>query len=121
MSLVASRLSLTHRCTIERQQAAAAGRWGQTPPPSVAPWEDHLVDVPCRASATTGKEYASDGVTLVDIVSVRLLLPLGTDVTTEDRIASVTDRGGNSQEGPLGVRAILSHRDHLELILVRVG
>jgi len=119
MSLVGSRLSLTHRCTIERSaNAASLDEWG-TPDP--ADWQPHLSDQPCRAWATAGREAVTDTTTVVVIEDVRLILPLGTDVTEQDRIASVTYRGQTTQDGPLGIRAVLVNADHIELLLVKVA
>ena len=117
MSLVSSRLSLTHRCTIERG-SSSPDAWGN---PGVPTWSAHLSDQPCRAWATAGREAVTDTTTVVVIEDVRLILPLGTDVTEQDRIASVTYRGETTQDGPLGIRAVLVNADHIELLLVKVA
>jgi hypothetical protein len=118
VSLVSTRLALTQRCTIERDaNAATAGAWGT---PSAPDWQSHITDVPCRVWATTGSETVANGTTVTPVEDVRVIVPLGTDVTDADRIASVTYRGGTAQDGPLGIRAMLARRDHLELVLVKV-
>lgn len=119
MSLISSRVSLIHRCTIERNgNAAASDAWGG---PLAPGWESHLVDVPCRAWATAGHEAVTDGTTVVVVEDVRLMLPLRTDVTERDRVASITSRGQTTQAGPLGIRAVLTHQDHIELVLVKLS
>lgn len=119
MSLIAARLSLTHRCTIERaDNTASLDEWGA---PDPADWQTHLSDQPCRSQATAGHEAVTDTTTLVVVEDVRLLLPLGVDVTEQDRVVSVTYRGATIQEGPLGIRAVLVHQDHIELVLVRIA
>lgn len=117
MSLVAARLSLIHRCTIERG-SSSPDEWGNPGPPT---WSAHLSDQPCRTWATAGREVVTDTTTVVVVEDVRLILPLGTDVTEQDRVASVTYRGDTVQAGPLGIRAVLVNQDHIELLLVRVA
>jgi hypothetical protein len=118
MSLVGSRVALTQRCTIDRDaNAATTGAWGT---PSSPDWQPHLTDVPCRAWASSGRENVADGTTVTPVEDARVIVPLGTDVTDADRIASVTFRGGTAQDGPLGIRAVLARSSYLELVLVKV-
>lgn len=119
MSLVSSRLSLTHRCTIERDaNAGGDDGWGNPPAPS---WQTHLSDLVCRSWVTAGREEVKDGQSIVVVEDTRLIVPLGTDVTERDRVASVTYRGGTVQDGPLGIRSVLVRRDRIELVLVKVS
>lgn len=119
MSLIATRLGLTHTCTIERNgNAAVPDSWGQ---PGAPGWETHLADQPCFAWARAGRERVADSTTVAAIEDLRLLLPFGTDVTEQDRIVSVEDRGATLHAGPLQIRAVLAHEDHLELVLTKVS
>lgn len=121
MSLAATRLSLIHLCTIERNvNEDTEDALGQPSPPG---WAAHLTDVPCRTWASSGRETvnADTAASVVVVEEVHLIVPLGTDVTERDRIASVTYRGETTQAGPLGVRAVLTRPDHIELVLVKVG
>jgi hypothetical protein len=114
VSLASSRVGLTDRCTIERDSSAGtSGAWGQPDAPS---WGPHLTDHPCRAWVDSGREPIEDGKSVV-LVDRRLSLPLGTDVTESDRIASVTRRGVQVFDGPMNVRTVLTYPDHLELSL----
>lgn len=121
MSLVASRLSLTHRVTVERNAGADSGDgWGQG-----TDWQPHLTDLPCRAWTTTGQETV-DGTNVVLIENLRVLLPEDTDVTERDRIATVTFRGQTIVDGPVDIRAVLPRQGvlgagFLELVLVQAG
>lgn len=117
MSLVSSRLSLTHRCTIERD--ANAGTTNGRGNPSSPDWQPSSTDVPCRGWTSTGEERAEDKA-IIDFEQKRLLLPLGTDVTERDRIGDITDRGDVYMAGPIGIRAVIRRRDFIEVILVSV-
>ena len=117
MSLVSSRLSLTHLCTIERDQNAGTSTDGWS---AVPDWQPHLTDQPCRMWATAGRETVTDQTTVVVVQDNRLVLPLGTDVTEHDRVTDVTYRGTTILAGPLQIRAVLHNTDHLELLLVQV-
>lgn len=116
MSLIASRLSLTHRCSIERDANLATASWGDETSPD---WQTHLSDLPCRTWATSGREQADEHATVV-IEDMRILLPLGTDVTEQDRVGDVTYRGDTIIAGPVQIRAVLRYRDFLELALIRL-
>lgn len=117
MTLVSSRLSLIHRCTIERDTApASTDGWEGTPV-----WQPHLTGLLCRWWVRDGREEVKDGQTVVPLTETRLIVPLGTDVTERDRVTSVTYRGGTVQDGPLGIRAVLVRRDRIELALTEVG
>lgn len=115
MSLASTRLSLTHRATIQRP-ASTTDTWGHSTGAPV----DHLTDLPCRLWAAAGHE-AVDAATVAVIEDLRLILTLGTDVTEQDTITTVTFRGDEILGAPAGIRAILRHADHLELVLTRIS
>ena len=116
MSLVATRVSLIQRCTIERDQAAVDTAWGQ---PGNPDWQEHLADVPCRVWVEAGREPVD-----VDRTAAfndrRIMVPVATDVTERDRIAQVSERGAVILDGPMGIEAVLRRRTHLELVVQRV-
>lgn len=116
MSLMSSRVGLTDRCTIERANTGKADGWNN---PGAPKWEPHLEDQPCRAWTETGTEVVDTDKTAA-LSSRRLSIPLGTDVTEKDRVASVTRRGSEFFDGPMDIHAVLPFDDHLELILERV-
>lgn len=96
--------------------AADTDEWGQ---PGSPDWQQHLGNVPCRAVQEAGREPVDSNRTVV-VLDMRILLPLGTDVTERDRVASVTERGSQLFEGPLAIEAVLTRRTHLELVLQRI-
>ena len=66
-----------------------------------------------RAAATAAKNWPA---------RAKAFVPDGTDVTANDRIASVTYLGQTIIDGPVDIRAVLPRPgDHLELVLVQVG
>lgn len=116
MSLVTTRLSLTHRATIQRASSTDDG-WNSDGTPE---WADHLTELPCRAWATAGRELVANTSTAIVVEDWRMIVQLGTDVTENDRITAVTDRGDQVLAGA-SIRAVLHNKDHLELILVRAA
>jgi len=119
MSLVSSRLQLTQRATVMRDAGAGTpDDWGsQQPTPN---WQSHIPDLACRAWTSAGRE-AVDATTIAVVEDMRLLCSLDTDVTEADRIDDVTERGDVVIAGPVGIQAVLRHKDHLELVLTRIG
>lgn len=116
MSLVGSRVSMRDRCLIERA-ATSTGSWNVPGPPT---WSAHVSGVPCRVFAKDGRER-TDAETNVVVEDMRLLVPLGTDVTASDRVGLVTRRGATVVAGPVGIRAVLPRATHLELVLVALS
>lgn len=114
MSLVATRLSLTHRATIQRGTTPGDDWNGDGKPV----WADHLTDLPCRVWATAGRELVANTTTPVVVEDWRMIVQLDTDVMENDRVSEVTDRGDQVLAGA-SIRAVLRNQDHLELILVR--
>lgn len=119
MSLASSRVALTHVCSLERNASLASGDDGSGNPPP-ADWQP-LADVPCRFWVDSGTEDVAERTTIAAVTDGRVIVPLGTDVTEADRVAQVAYRGQTVQDGPLGVRARLVRRDHIELLLVKVA
>lgn len=118
MSLISSRLSLKHRVTFQRDASiGTTDSWGG---PNVPAFADHLVDVPCRVWTSAGHE-AVNATTAVVVEDMRLLVALDTDVTEQDRVSAVTYRGDSIVAGPVSIRAVMRHQDHLELVLVRIA
>lgn len=120
MSLVSSRISLSHVCTIERDANAASTSsdgWGSSPS-----WQAHLSNLACRFWAVSGREQIADKDSIVGVDEQKMIVPLGSDITERDRIsaAGVTYRGAAIITGPIGIRAVNPRKDHLELILTRV-
>lgn len=116
MSLVGTRLSLTHRCTIERNESVGDA-YGNPGSPS---WADHLVDMPCRAWDRAARG-AVDATTVAVVEDRRMIVPLGTDVLETDRVGDITYRGAVILKGPMLINALLTYPDRLELVLTRIS
>lgn len=118
MSLVSTRLSLTHAATVERD--SNAGQTDSDGYPLPPDWQIHLSWLPCRLWATAGRETVTDTTTVVVVEDLRLIVTADTDVVETDRVGDVTFRGDTILSGPVQIRAVLRHADHLELVLVRI-
>jgi hypothetical protein len=116
MSLVSTRLSLTHRCSIERNEEVD-DQYGN---PGAAAWVDHLTDLPCRAWDRAARG-AVDATTIAVVEDRRMMVPLGTDVLDSDRVGDVTYRGDLILKGPMLINALLTYPDRLELVLTRIS
>jgi len=119
MSLVSSGVNLTHSTTVQRDaNADTVNAAGAQESPD---WADHITDLPCRAWTNAGREQF-DATTSVVVEDMRCIVDLGTDVTEQDRLNGVTDAYGQSIiDGLVSVRAVITRKDHLELILVRIS
>jgi hypothetical protein len=76
-----------------------------------------------KGSKTTARsasqQYARPQATY-DLTGGDLALPLGTDVTTEDRVGRVTDAEGERvEEGPFRILSVNRYETHVELSLER--
>lgn len=116
MSLAATRLSLTHRATTQRP-SSGTDTWGT---PDVPEWNDRLTDLPCRLWTSAGREVIANTSTIVVVEDLRMIVTVDTDVTEQDRISAVTDRGAELVAGA-SIRAVLRLSDHLELVLMRAA
>lgn len=115
---MSARASMVHRCRLERDAAhATPDGYGL---PGQAAWQLLASDVPCFLWSTAERELIGAERSEV-IEDLRLLLPLATDVTERDRVGGVKDRLGRwVREGVMGITAVLSKHDHLELVLTGV-
>ena len=77
MSLISSRASLVHLCTLERNaNIGSDDGYGNPLPPQ---WVTNVEDVPCRAW-TSGHETVSNLGVVSVVIEVHVVVPLGTDV-----------------------------------------
>lgn len=109
---MAARQRMTMRTTIERDQATA-DPYGSPGPPD---WQTLESDVPCYVWAEAARKMISDTQT-VTLDHPGAIVPLGTDITEEDRLASITDRRGTQLFPLFYVDAVMRRKDHLELRL----
>ena len=108
---------MRHRADIERDGASTPTGWNSDPVPSFAA---HLANVKCFAWSTGRREVVDSDKTAV-IEDLRCIMPLETDVTERDRVASITDRRGTTlYAGPLRIEAVQRVHTHLELTLDRI-
>lgn len=114
----ALRPALRHLVTVQRDLSLGTDDgWGNANAPD---WHDHVVDLPCFAWTTTGHETA-DVVSDVEVESLKMIVPLGTDVNQQDRLGDITERDVVVVKGPISIRSVFAQQDHLELRLVRLA
>lgn len=116
MSTVASRVRLTHLCSIERD-GATTDDWGL---PGEPDWATNAANVPCYAWVEAGREAIGSDRAVV-VRDMRIVVPLDTDVTEGDRVGDVTERGEVIFPGPLQIEAVLRYPTHLELMMEAQG
>lgn len=112
-----ARMLMRHRATVQRN-AAGDDDFGQAAPPD---WEDHLTALPCHVWDAADRRVikGADDIVLTDL---KLIVPLGTDITPLDQVAVVVDkRGGTILPGPVLIDDVLFRADHLVCALRAVA
>lgn len=104
-----ARTRMTMRAFAERN-SATRDDYGQK---NVPVW-DALATIPCYAWVRRGDTYHDAGLS-VDATRYWAIIPLGTDLTSDDRIEKIEDRAGTELFPTLYIDAVLQRRDHLEL------
>lgn len=98
---------------LRRQSGGAKDGYGHR---AAADYDD-LATVPCYAWVGAAKVAAPD-LKIAVVEDRRMIVPLDTDVTTDDRVKRVTDRRGNVIfSGVSAVDTIIRRPDHLEIAL----
>jgi len=111
-----ARTMMTMRAYLERNGTATTDTHGH---PEAPAWAT-LATVACRVWSKTRRELV-DGKKVAVAEQIRCGMPLDTDVTELDRIASIKDRQGTVLwQGPLFIEAIQHKHTHLEMDLRRV-
>lgn len=111
-----ARMLMSMRAVIERNSTATSDAYGQPEAPAWA----ILATVACRVWSRT-RAVVEDGRKIAHVEEIRCAMASGTDVTENDRLASVQDRQGNVLwAGPLFIRAIQAKHTHVEMNLSRV-
>ena len=112
-----ARSRMTQRALVERQTHGAEDDSGNPGPPT---WSTHLAAMPCWLYGSAEREAVGAEATAV-VTDLKLLAPLRSDVTEQDRINGVVDRRSEVVEaGLLHIETVLRKRTHLELSLSRV-
>lgn len=106
-----ARTRMTMRAYIQRNTASANALGHESVPSWTA-----LSTTPCYAWVDRGDtrhtaEMSAEG------ERYRAIVPIGTDVTSKDRLEKVTERDDTQLFGVMYVDAVIRRRDHLELRL----
>lgn len=108
---------MIHRAEVERDGALGTDSWGN---PNEPDWATHITSLPCRTWFDSEREVF-DGNKSAAIENRKVIVPLGTDITEDDRIAQVTDRLGSVLfTGPAKIESLGRRADHLVLMLEEV-
>lgn len=109
------RQRMVHRATIERDGNLVADAYGQ---PDAPVWYAHVTGQACYFWEPSAQRGEIAGERNADIYAHRLLLPLGVDITEEDRINGVRDRRGQMITAAVfNITQIVRKPDHLLLVL----
>lgn len=110
---------LTHRATVERNQATGEDSWGGPAAPQFVLIQQ---DMPCFVYSKSSRELA-DGAKTALIEDLRIMIGLHADLRPGDEIFSVTDRMGNIVvDGRLKVEGPVQYKhNHREASLQRIG
>lgn len=115
-----ARSRMTQRALVERDATDPLVDVTDSGNPEPPDWQEHIDGLPCWLYAGTGREQIDQNRIAV-VEDLRLLVPVGTDITERDRINGIEDRRGSSILGQIcNIRFVLLKRDHLEVGLTRV-
>lgn len=93
-----------------QRNSASDDDYGQ---PEPAVW-DALSTTPCWTWTVNGDTLHRPEVSQ-DSTGYRAIMPLGTDITSDDRMGKVEDRAGSQLFGVMYIDAVLRRKDHLEI------
>lgn len=111
---------LTMCAHVERNAAGGKDSWGQPVAPDYQP---HAV-VPCFAWAPKAGVDLVDGKKVAIRQDVRMMIALGVELRTDDRVAQVTNAQGDKVHfaGPLRIEGAAEFKhNHQEVALVRIA
>lgn len=116
MTELGSRVGMTHRCSLLRN-AGATNTWGTKD----ASYTAYLSNVACRAWYVTDTLLVEPA-EVTPVATYHIALPLGTDVTVNDRVGPVTFRGALVLAGPsYRIENLVRWPDRIELIVKATG
>lgn len=113
-----ARSRMTQRALVERQSSPGTDDYGN---PLPGTWATHIAALACWLYGSTEREAVTEETTAV-VTDLKLMVPLGANISEQDRINRITDRRGTVIEpAMLGIETILRKRTHLQLTLSRVS
>ena len=109
---------MTMRATVQRNTPAGEDGFGG---PGAATWGSHLASLPCWAY-TKGEREIIDGDKTVVLADHKMMVPLGTDVTEDDRVTAIKDRlAVNIIANTMRIHSVIRRTDHIEVGLEEVA
>lgn len=106
------------RATVQRDTQTGTDAFGL---PDAPTWTAHIASLPCFIWTKAEREVI-DGEKTAILADHRMLCPLGTDITEDDRITVVKDRlGANIIANTMRVHTAIYKRSHIECWLEEVA
>ena len=113
-----ARARMTMRATVQRDSATGSDGWGQ---PNAVSWAAHLPSLACWYWTKDEREVI-DGVKTAILANHTMMVPLGTDITEDDRVTAIKDRlAGNLISNAMRVHAVFRRRTYLHVALEEVA
>lgn len=112
-----ARSRMTYRALVERIDKPNTDPWGGGAPS----WSTHYAALPCYPWSRVKRE-AVDADRSAVVEDLRMIVPVGTDITEADRVNGITDRlGATHLPGLYNVRAVQVRATHKEVALEAVA
>jgi len=117
-----ARAQMTQRATVQRNQGAGLDAYNHPVPATWAnlyPNSTYPAGMPCWYYSPRGLRVVTDQATHSK-EPFNLMVPLGTDITDQDRVTKVTDRLGNVIFGLCQVTHVKPMRRYLDVELLAI-
>jgi hypothetical protein len=109
---------MTMRATVQRNTPAGTDGFGG---PGAAVWANNLASQRCWSWAEKEREVI-DGTKSVLLADHKMIVPLGTDITEDDRVTAIQDRlGANIIANTMRIHSVLRRANHLVCTLEEVA
>ena len=106
------------RATVQRDTATGTDGFGM---PNAESFTAHLASLPCWVY-TKGEREIVDGTKTAILADHKMLVPIGTDITEDDRVTAIKDRlAANIIANTMRIHAVIRRATHLECQLEGVS
>jgi len=113
-----ARSRMTMRATVQRNVPAGTDGFGG---PGAAVWGAHIASLACWAYTGREREII-DGDKTVVLADHKMMVPLGTDITEDDRVTAIKDRLAVDIIGnTMRIHSVIRRTDHIQVSLEEVA